>query len=431
MAEALAAVWAAEEVVSTTAQAAIGAYYVSKPTMPLKATFRQLPVPDDEKTRSALTRADHTLTVLNDLAYVFGGELDDGSLASNDVYSFDLDAQKPTTYLTFHAKSFVEGGPVPPARKKHAASSSGVCVAFFGGIDASGQVIDEQGCLWFYNTSVSTWEMVRPASADFPEPRFSARLSACENGLVLYGGSDDSGTALKDTWLFNDITKAWTRLPDSPISTLSATVANGVLFAISGSDDLSSDLHYLELPSHAQPENVKQHAWKKVVFPTNPLTPGPRPRIGAGLAAISTGQGRTFLAYFFGARQVGGATSATDEKPPAVDDSPNQDPLYWSDCWTFQTPSESSAIRPGAKIKDGIRSLLGLESGEHIWSEVEVLAPAEHQHTVGSGHSGKIHPGPRGYFGFDHAQDGQRLVVWGGINAKGEKEGDGWIISVE
>lgn len=51
MAEVAAVAWAAEEVVSTTAQAGVAAYMVSKPTMPLKATFSQIATSSDDETR--------------------------------------------------------------------------------------------------------------------------------------------------------------------------------------------------------------------------------------------------------------------------------------------------------------------------------------------------------------------------------------------
>lgn len=49
-AEAAAGVWAAEEAVSTTAQAGLAAYAVAKPTMPLKATFSQIAAAKDNET---------------------------------------------------------------------------------------------------------------------------------------------------------------------------------------------------------------------------------------------------------------------------------------------------------------------------------------------------------------------------------------------
>jgi len=51
MAEVAAIAVAVEETISTTAQVGIGAYYLSKPTMPLKATFTQIATSSDDTTK--------------------------------------------------------------------------------------------------------------------------------------------------------------------------------------------------------------------------------------------------------------------------------------------------------------------------------------------------------------------------------------------
>lgn len=50
-AEVAAGLWAAEEVVSTGAQIGIAGYMLTKPTMPLKATFTQIATSSDDDTR--------------------------------------------------------------------------------------------------------------------------------------------------------------------------------------------------------------------------------------------------------------------------------------------------------------------------------------------------------------------------------------------
>ena len=58
--------------------------------------------------------------------------------------------------------------------------------------------------------------------------------------------------------------------------------------------------------------------------------------------------------------------------------------------------------------------------------EVEVLPPTDLEAS-----EGKVHPGPRGSFACDVMDDGTTVVVWGGVNPKGEREGDGWVIKLE
>jgi hypothetical protein len=44
---------------------------------------------------------------------------------------------------------------------------------------------------------------------------------------------------------------------------------------------------------------------------------------------------------------------------------------------------------------------------------------------------GKLHPGPRAFFGADVMHDEKSIALWGGVNAKGERTGDGWVIRLE
>ncbi|TKA64857.1 hypothetical protein B0A55_11749 [Friedmanniomyces simplex] len=438
MAEIAAAAWAVEEVVSTTAQVGVGAYMVSKPTMPMKATFSQIATSSDDNTRLSLSRSGHSICVVGNKAYIFGGETATGKLASNDTHSITLaPEEKPDSdYAVIPAIPDQKDGPVPVARTKHAACGFNICVAVFGGLDEAGDVLDET-CIWLFVTGKSSWESIRPkdGSAPSPEPRSESKLFDHQNKLLLYGGKNKAGEALKDVWLFDYGNNTWRQFPDAPVSSSNAALCNGVLHIISGTDDMSSDLHLLELGV----EQGTEHKWQTIPFPTNPMTPGPRPRFGAGLLPITTGYGRNYLAFFFGARQHAGGDSSTssETQKPSTQDSPTttNEPTYWSDIWTYQLPSTSheakptfslsEAIKP-AKIKDSIRHALGYDSGGHSWGEAEVMPPADLEASAG-----KVHPGPRGFFGCDVMKDGRSFVMWGGIDAKGEREGDGWIIRLE
>jgi hypothetical protein len=103
--------------------------------------------------------------------------------------------------------------------------------------------------------------------------------------------------------------------------------------------------------------------------------------------------------------------------------------------WTLQLPAKhakaqrsnsiSEALNP-ANIKDTIRSTLGYDTGTFGWEEVEVKPPGDLLES-----EGKVHPGPRGSFGYDVLANGRAVAFWGGNNAKGEREGDGWVIQLE
>ncbi|KAK3674469.1 hypothetical protein LTR78_005555 [Recurvomyces mirabilis] len=437
MAEVAAAAWAVEEAITTTVQVGVGAYMVSKPTMPLHATFTQIATSSDDETKLSLCRSGHSLTVVGNKAYIFGGQTAANKLASTDVHAITLTSDKSSPdYSVIPAIADTGSTHIPSPRQKHAACSFNICVAVFGGVDESGEVIDEQH-IWLFNTAKPAWETLQPkdTSAPAPSSRNEAQLFNHQNNLVLFGGRSKTGETLKDVWLFNYVHSSWSQLADAPVFSSSAAVINGMLHVIANGDKMGSDLLLLELPPKDKPlAEVEQKSWHTVPFPTNPLTPGPQPRVGAGLIPVSTGHGRNYLLYLFGAHPPPSNTDTTKEAIPSGGEQ-----LYHSDIWTYQLPSTahsakltttiSEAIKP-AKIKDSIRSALGYDTGGHSWAETEVLLPPADLDAPQGGSSGKVHPGPRGFFGCDVMEDGKGIVVWGGINAKGEREGDGWVIGL-
>ncbi|KAI1388068.1 uncharacterized protein F4822DRAFT_408514 [Hypoxylon trugodes] len=419
MAEIAAGVWAAEEVVSTGVYAGAASYAVTKPTMPLKATFAQIGSTSDEVSRSSLIRSYHTLTVVGDKAYIFGGQTTQGKLATNNIHSIALPTASNATpeYQVLPAIATEKNRSIPAPRTKHSACALDKHIAVYGGCDDAGNVLNEGAKIWLYDTEKLSWECLEPASHPerVPPPRSSESLFNHDGNIILVGGRDSSGVALTDVWHFDCFTKIWNQLPQTPTVTASAAIAGNTLYTISGSDTMSSEVHYLEIKLYAE----EPPTWETISFPTNPLAPGPRPRSNGGLIPVTTGYGRNYLLYFFGDRQ-----GAAEEN----------DLLQWSDLWTFQLPSSdvevkastnvAEAIKP-AKIKDQIRTKLGADTGNSSWAEVEVQPPGDLQ-----AHEGKVHPGPRSSFGYDVTSDGKSVILWGGCNAAGEPEGDGWVIGL-
>ena len=59
----------------------------------------------------------------------------------------------PLEHQVIPALAKTENGKVPVARTKHAACALNVCVAIYGGVDASGQIIEEKSTIWLFNTA--------------------------------------------------------------------------------------------------------------------------------------------------------------------------------------------------------------------------------------------------------------------------------------
>lgn len=327
---------------------------------------------------------------------------------------------------------------MPAARKRHSACTLNERIAVYGGLDENGQTISEGTKVWLFDTGKEKWEELEAADKNvFPKPRSDAHLLMCgdANNIVLYGGVDAAGNELKDVWHCNCLTRMWTQLPEAPVSSPNAALVDGVLYIVSETDNVGGDIYYLQIATRNPDDEI---SWDSTPFPANPLTPGPSARKTAGLVPVTTGYGRQYLVYLFGALTSNGSQAQPSESAEFPDSSnaPKASaPEYCSDVWTYQLPSSdpevkatsnfTEALKP-AKIKDKIREALGIDDGKHSWCEVEVLPPAELPES-----EGKVHPGPRASFASGATPDGHSVVIWGGVNPKGEMESDGWVIKLE
>ena len=366
--------------------------------------------------RLALARSHHSLTVIDNKAYVFGGEQPNGQLCSSDVHvvSLPLDTTTEVDYACYPAIPLQEAGSgetyIPKPRRRHAAYARGRFLVIHGGCDDTGTPIADS-CLWLWDTHSLKWNKVDAVTqlGKTLTPRFDHHIFIDETQdiLVLHGGRTNSGQEQSsETWLYAFDTLAWTELPAAAAPPTAAALVNNVLYTISRASDMSGSIHFLNLgPNATEREKPNALAWQTVEFPVNPLTPGPQPREGAGLVPVSTGVGRYYLVYFFGAQHGSDSTSR---------------PMF-SDVWSLQLPSSALTL---AGLKDKIRERIPhAESGALSWAEVDIL-PVEQLD-----HEGKAHPGPRSYFGAA-AAGGKTVVLWGGVSAKG-KEGDGWMLQVQ
>lgn len=377
-------------------------------------------------------RSHHTVTVVANKAYIFGGTTSDGLLASNDIHAVTVEhSGKPEMdYGLTPALPTTEGDRVPSSRTSHSACAFHGNVALYGGSDEKDNLIDDNSSMWLFSPERKTWDLLVPSTTgSAPGPRHSAKLFEYEGSIVLYGGHDATGDAASDLWQFDVASKTWIQLPTAPVATTNAALANGQLYLISGSDSVSGQLHHLgiSLP-------VGEMSWESFTFPANPLAPGPRARHDGAFLPITTGWGRNYMTYLLGARDH---SSPTQDLSAAEKTTSADGVTQFSDTWNLQIPSSDveakpawslkNAIKP-AKIKDAIRHAIGAETSHLAWAEAVVQLPSDKQLEE---EAGKLHPGPRAFFGADTMENGHSVVFWGGVNAKGERIGDGWIVRFE
>lgn len=366
--------------------------------------------------------------MVNNKAFIFGGITAENKLATNEVHAVTLErsGEPEMDYGLIPAIPSAEGERVPEARASHAACSFHGNIAVYGGCKENEDLIDEKSSVWMFSPERKTWEHLVTSTLDLaPGPRRHAKLFAQDKCILLFGGYDGTGDQASDIWQFDIAAKVWWQLPTAPVATTNVALAKDQLWLVSGSDPMSSQLHHLDISS---PKN--EMSWDTFTFPTNPMAPGPRARQNGALLPIHTGYGRNYLIYLLGARADTSSTSNISPKDPKH----AKDATQWSDTWALQIPSSDlqmkastsfkEAIKP-AKIKDAIRSALGADSYELSWGETVVQVPSEKELEETDG---KLHPGPRAHFGADVMHDEKSIALWGGVDAKGERVGDGWII---
>lgn len=460
----------AEQVVSTTVEgAALASIGLAQSTQPLSATFTRI------TSEAFLPRSSHTLIVVEGRAYIFGGKNEKGILAGNEMHIVTLPLETRTDgepdYKCVPALGENDAvQAVPQPRSGHSACAIGKRIYVLGGQGSEADALDEKGRIWVFDTSSLHWSSLDPEHENYPSPRIYAGCAASEDPLppgsdgklkalgaqiqetisktvpsivkkpsppaephgtlfVSGGRFPTRSEPLRDSWAFSIASQTWTQLSSTPSSGVpsppSLALAQNRLYIISSSSEIESEIHHLSLPkslllrSDSKDETDDAElpsSWQTVSFPSNPIAPGPRPRQGAGLLPITTGNGRGYLLYFFGEKLSTSASTTSQE---------DEAPIFWSDAFSYQLPA--SVVSP-AGVKDSTRSTLGVDTGGGTWAEVKVIANEEGRGKLEE--EGKSHPGPRGWFGSDGI-GGAQVVLWGGIDGRGQTEGDGWIISIK
>ncbi|EGY17618.1 hypothetical protein VD0002_g375 [Verticillium dahliae] len=418
MAEALAGTVAIEQVISTAVEATAVAA-LAKPTQPLKGTLSQIAAFPANDSQLSLSRYNHTVTVIEGKAHMFGGQKQDSQLCSVDIHAIAIPttgaaaASEYACYPALAMKDIDTGEMLVPARRtEHAACARGQYLVIHGGRDATGAVIDED-CIWLWDSRALSWSRIQAPSqiGKRLSPRYGHDifLAGKEDVLVLHGGrTGPESPADVETWVFTFDTRAWTKLPSAPAAPMAAAFVDHVLYTVSRGVNTPGAINFLDIRgSAADRERADALEWQTVDYAVSPLAPAPEPREGGALVPITTGVGRNYLIYMFG--HSDGALAGERD--------------FYSDIWSLQVPSRGLSA---AILKDAIREKLPrAESGEFSWAEVEIVP--EEKHSGG----GKAHPGPRALFGAAAAGDAN-LVFWGGINGSGSgSEEDTWLLQIQ
>ncbi|KAL9110140.1 MAG: hypothetical protein Q9227_005334 [Pyrenula ochraceoflavens] len=432
-AAATAGLYAAEHAV----EAGVAAYAVTKSNLPIHARLHHIGLSEP------LPRSSHTLSVVKENAYVFGGEIKPREPVSNDIECFPLQSfSKPSTNITHTTipAEASDGGATPSARVGHSAATARERIFVFGGRGGADMTaLPENGRLWMFDTVTKKWDFLDPPpNTDYPQARSYHASTSSPDGttVIIHAGCASDGTRLSDTWAFYLDQGRWSQLADAPApgrGGTSITISSTRLYRFGGFDgntELGGHIDYLDLP--AAPTSVPdpdkttadalQHAsppteWHSISFalPSDAEkgTPStlPADRSLAALHPVATGQGRNFLLLSLGEADSSSSGHAGAGK-------------FHADLWAYVLPTASTTA---AGVKDAVRARVpGLGSEEGIWSKVEIKGLAVGEEEIEGGKwTG------RGWFGSAEDGSGKGFVVFGGVDETNERLGDGWIVKVE
>ncbi|KAJ5084171.1 hypothetical protein NUU61_008750 [Penicillium alfredii] len=233
-----------------------------------------------------LQRSSQVVSVVNQRAYIFGGELRPREPRDNDVHVLSLgEGQNPAL------SSAPSTSQPPSARVGTAAATLNNKLYLFSGRGGVAMApIEEQGAVWEYDPESASWTLLAPADATAASPAARSYHCTTSDGadtIYVHAGCPEKGR-LSDLWAFNVAQRQWTELaaaPDPPRGGTSIAFAGGKLFRMNGFDGKTEQ---------------GSNAWVSHSYAPDGKA-GPTPRSVSALLPIVVG-GRDYLVTCFGER---------------------------------------------------------------------------------------------------------------------------------
>ena len=245
---------------------------------------------------------------------------------------------------------------------------------FSGRGGESMSALSENGGLWTFTPSTSSWSLVTPAdsSAAYPEARsYHSTTSDGSGKIFIHAGCPTSGR-LRDFWSFDVRSRVWTELPEAsgpPRGGTSLCFAAGKVWRMGGFDGKE------EIGGSVESFDLASNKWKSFTFHADGLS-GPGARSVATLLPLKV-SGKQYLVTVFGEADPSSLGHAGAGK-------------MLEDAWAFELEGQT-------------------------WSKLDIKeAPG-----------GK--PAPRGWFGATAVSD-HVLAVVGGLGEDNERLSDMWTL---
>ncbi|KAJ0115552.1 kelch repeat protein [Diaporthe amygdali] len=232
--------------------------------------------------------------------------------------------------------------------------------------------VEENGAIWRYTPSHSSWKLLKPVDPEKPYPAGRSYHAMTSNGsdlLFVHAGCPEKGR-LQDLWSFSLVSQTWNELPSAPEPSRGGTsiaYSGGKLYRMNGFDGTTEQGGLLDT------YDLATNKWSSFAFNPDGKS-GPGPRSVSTLVAVTI-KGKIYLVTMFGECDPSSLGHAGAGK-------------MLSDVWAFDVAGQD-------------------------WVKVEA-----------SGGS----PAPRGWFAADVAQAGgeDSVIVHGGLAEDNSRLGDVW-----
>ncbi|KAJ2905535.1 hypothetical protein MKZ38_005179 [Zalerion maritima] len=384
------------------------------------------------KTDVPSSRVGHATAVIGTRIFMFGGRggpgmspLDEGGR----VWVFET---KSECWSYLDPK---EGALVPPPRSYHAAAATEKPRDFFGNDPSSPGKPNATWMDWAKGDSDRVGIPQDPVVGVVTEEATDEEDLGFGTFLIHGGCLPGEGRRTNDLWAFDVMSKTWQELPSAPGSARGGTaicISKNRLYRFGGFNGETQEggqLDVIELgvstfqdartPAPGEVIVSARGPWHSV-YPApqsasegNDTTPFPPPRSVASLSSITIGGGREYLVLMLGESDASAQGHAGAGK-------------FYDDVWAFQVPPLGMST---ASVGDAFRAAFGGKPNEGKWFPVEAGAydsdDEDQEEDIG--------PGARGWFAsaamLDVEENG--VFIWGGLDEKNTRLGDGYIFRLE
>ncbi|KAG0049815.1 hypothetical protein BGZ83_005372 [Gryganskiella cystojenkinii] len=324
----------------------------------------------------ALARSSHSLAIVGNKAYLFGGEFKPRIPVDANLYVYDLNEKR------INVISPNESTPAP--RVGATLSAIGSKIYLFGGRGGK-DMTPLQSELYSFDTESDTWEVVKAKSGELPTPRSFHAMAASDSDIYVFGGCPTEGR-LNDMYQFSLATGAWSILPTPPVTPrggAAMTYHSNRLYLHGGftgkeqSDMVVYDIHSGKwasaIPSSANaPEARSVHA----------IVPVASEDANMDKLLILFGEGNPSIVGHEGAGE------------------------FWGDIWTAVLPKSSNGVPGGSLLVN--------------YEKIKLAASQDAQDNL---------PCPRGWFQALPWND--KVVLSGGLGANNERLDDLYLLSLD